>query len=241
MYGPFNAPMTLASRPRMALFWMVFAPTVFVLAFSMIGNALSGGSLSETLQPGTPAGPRFLIFCVVQAGLFAALTLWSDRIGAGPLGGPLGASADWIAIGALTGPIVLQLTSQATASVFAEPYPYWPFRESFDTTLVGRDALGPSMLLLVILLVPVLEEVTFRGVGMGCLLARGWSPLTATVLTAAIFTALHYQYVLPALVPVFIAGLYLGALRVISGGMAAPIAAHVSANGISALAFAMAA
>lgn len=241
MYGPFNAPMTLASRPAMALFWMVFAPTVFMLGLGLIGNSLSGGWLSDTLQPGMPAAPRWLIFCVIQASLFAALTLWSDRVGAGPLGGPLAASADWVAIGALTGPLVLLLTSGLAASFFADSHPYWPYREAFDVSLVERAAFGPAMLVLVILVAPLLEEVTFRGVGMGCLLARGWSPLAAVVLTSALFTALHFQYVLPALVPIFLIGLYLGALRILSGGIAAPIAAHISANAVSLLAFSMSA
>lgn len=241
MYGQFNAPITLSARPAMALFWMVFAPTVFAYALGLIGNLLTGGWLGEALATGAPASQRWLIFCVIQACLFAALTLWSERIGAGPLGAPLASGADWVAIGALTGPLVLMLTSGLVQFFLAGDYPNWPYREAFDTSLVDRAALGPAMIVFVVLLAPMIEEVTYRGIGMGCLLARGWSPLAAVVLTSALFTALHFQYVLPALVPIFLIGLYLGALRILSGGIAAPIAAHISANAVSLLAFSMSA
>lgn len=233
--------MALSARPFMALFWMVFAPTVFAYGLGLLGNLLTGGWLGEALATGSPASQRWLIFCVIQAALFVALTLWSERIGAGPLGAPLASGADWIAIGALTGPLVLLLAGGLTQFLFVEDYPNWPYREAFDTSLVDRAALGPAMIVFAVLLAPFIEEVTYRGIGMGCLLARGWSPLASVLLTSALFTALHFQYVLPALIPIFLIGLYLGALRILSGGIAAPISAHISANGVSLLAFAMAA
>jgi membrane protease YdiL (CAAX protease family) len=71
----------------------------------------------------------------------------------------------------------------------------------------------------------------FRGLLLGCLLARGWSPWTAVLVTAVAFASIHGQYFLPGLTAVFVSGCLFGWLRVISGGLAAPILAHGLMNG----------
>ena len=44
------------------------------------------------------------------------------------------------------------------------------------------------------------------------------------------FASIHGQYYLPGLLSVFVGGLLFGALRVLTGGLAAPIVAHMTMN-----------
>lgn len=76
------------------------------------------------------------------------------------------------------------------------------------------------------LLVPVIEELFFRDYLLR-LLSR-W-PLAAATLSTLAFAALHDRWIVAAL-----AGLALCRLRLRSGGIAAPIAAHAAANGVIA-------
>lgn len=237
--GPYSAPLALASRPFISLFWAVFAPalTLFVLVFLL--NLVSGNWASAQFQEGGDLPSRFLLVSLAYFAVFAAMSYWSDQIGAGPFGGPIRSSGDWVAIGAVTGPVVLTISTALVASLFSNGDPDWAYRDGYDASLFSAEALSPMLIAFAVLLAPLVEEIGFRGFGMGCLMARGWHPIAANILTAALFTALHTDYTLPALIPIFIMGLYLGALRVVSQSMAAPIAAHISANAVSMIVFAI--
>lgn len=102
-------------------------------------------------------------------------------------------------------------------------------REGFDYVLTFGHL--PGEFLWSVITAPVFEEMTFRGLLLGCLLARGWNPWVAVTIAAAAFAATHDQYQLPALVSVFAGGLALGWLRIVSKGLLAPILAHSIANG----------
>jgi membrane protease YdiL (CAAX protease family) len=78
---------------------------------------------------------------------------------------------------------------------------------------------------------PLFEEMAFRGLLLGCLLARGWNPWIAVTVVAAAFAAIHDQYYLPGLAGVFVSGLLFGWLRLLSGGLVAPMIAHALLNG----------
>jgi hypothetical protein len=56
------------------------------------------------------------------------------------------------------------------------------------------------------------------------------APWVAVSVTAAAFASTHGQYYLPGLISVFVGGLLFGWLRIISGGLAAPVLAHVAMN-----------
>lgn len=94
---------------------------------------------------------------------------------------------------------------------------------------VGRGWVVPLALTLV-LGAPVLEEGVFRGV-----LFRGWAasrigPAGTVVLTSALWTLIHTQYVAPELVILFCDGLVLGFLRHRSGSLLLPMALHALIN-----------
>ena len=85
----------------------------------------------------------------------------------------------------------------------------------------------------VVLVGPIVEEFVYRGLLMGVLLARGWPPLLAAGVAAAIFALQHIQYGWIGMVTVMIVGMALGLLRVAGGGLLAPILAHMIQNALS--------
>lgn len=113
------------------------------------------------------------------------------------------------------------LSSGADEAVLGE-------REEFSYTLTPAHMIGE--ILWSVIAAPVFEEMVFRGLLLGCLLARGWNPWIAVAVTAAAFASIHGQYYAPGLISVFVSGVLLGWLRIISGGLAAPLLAHTAMN-----------
>ena len=102
--------------------------------------------------------------------------------------------------------------------------------ERDDYTYALTPAHLPGEIFWTVFTAPVFEEMTFRGLLLGCLLARGWHPGLAVTVTAAAFASTHGQYYLPGLLSVFTAGLLFGWLRLASRGLAAPLLAHMTLN-----------
>lgn len=96
-----------------------------------------------------------------------------------------------------------------------------------DTLAVVGD------LIRALILAPLTEEIIYRGLLIGVLLSRGWHPVLAIVVSAVAFTIGHGHYSVIQAIPVFVGGLLLGALRVFSGGIFAPILAHIGINGFT--------
>ena len=97
----------------------------------------------------------------------------------------------------------------------------------------GRSPLDAALTLVAVAVIaPIGEEALFRGV-LAPHLARLTSALTAVLVTAAVFGALH----IGGHGALFVGPLFLGAIfgwaRLRSGGMAAPIALHVLVNATS--------
>ena len=90
-----------------------------------------------------------------------------------------------------------------------------------------------EILFAVVLVAPFAEEFVYRGLVMGVLLARGWSPFSAAGLSAVIFAIQHIQYGWIGILVVMMYGMVLGVLRVASGGLFLPIMAHLFINLIS--------
>ncbi|MEO0815842.1 MAG: CPBP family intramembrane glutamic endopeptidase [Pseudomonadota bacterium] len=236
---PFGVPSALTNRLWISIAWAVFAPNVVAFTLVAILNVLTDNQASEQFRSDGNLASAYLLLSISHGLVFAAMSFWSERIGAGPLGGPLRASPDWIAIAAVTGPVVLTLTSGLVGTFLGGGDPAWALRDGYDPRLLSPNALSLSMVALFVFLAPIVEEIGFRGFVMGSILAKGVSPVVATLVSALLFTAIHLQYSPLGLIPVFIMGLYLGALRTISQSMAPPIVAHMSANLISVIVFAI--
>lgn len=232
LIAPYAIPSVLARRPFAAVFWAVLAPTLSLYAVAFAISPFAGEWLSQTLGEGGSVNARWFLFTIAHFVLFAAMSAWCDAIGAGPFAGPLRTSGEWLGVAMVTGPLVHILAVALISALFSNGDPDWMYREGFDTRLFSPAAITPVMVAFVVLLAPLVEEVAFRGIALGCLIGRGWSPLLASLLTTAVFAGLHANYVLPALIPVFITGLYLSLLRIASKSMAAPIAAHMSTNAV---------
>ena len=92
-----------------------------------------------------------------------------------------------------------------------------------------------EILFTIVLVAPLVEEFIYRGLLLGVLLARGWAPTFAIGLSALIFALQHIQYGWIGIAMVMVYGLVLGLLRVATGGLFAPILAHLSINLVSVL------
>jgi len=114
------------------------------------------------------------------------------------------------------------------------------YRDGADTRMFAPERLTPSLVAFAVILAPVVEEIAFRGIALGCLLARGWSPWMAAALTSAGFAAVHMQYAPIALIPVFAAGFLFAWLRIQTGSIGPSIVAHASANAVALVLFAIA-
>ena len=123
---------------------------------------------------------------------------------------------------------------QGAFSQVVEWITHKPFPIQITVSLIreGLQTHPLTVAVSIVLLVPIAEELLFRGLLFGAL-QRWLSPRWTIVLTAAIFTLVHMQpiYFLPML-PV---GLLLGLARQKSGSLALPMVLHIINNGASLL------
>lgn len=82
-------------------------------------------------------------------------------------------------------------------------------------------------------LVPVIEELVFRGLWWSALEKRGMKPHWILLTTSFIFAAIHVEPQRSAVL--FVLGLALGAGRLATGRLGPAIAAHAMINGIGML------
>ena len=99
-----------------------------------------------------------------------------------------------------------------------------------DLLLPGSAAILSVLALAV--LTPLAEEIFFRGFVQRGLVNR-WGPVPGLVVSAAVFSGLHFS---PAvLLPVFVTGLLLGALYWRTGSLWPCIAVHAAQNFVAVL------
>ena len=107
-----------------------------------------------------------------------------------------------------------------------------PFKELMETTMktmVKADAI-PELLfvLLVVAVVPAfVEECLFRGFVIASF-AKKWEPMRAALFAGIIFGAYHLNPF--EIVPLMALGFFLGVLRISSGSLFLPVAAHFLNN-----------
>lgn len=79
-------------------------------------------------------------------------------------------------------------------------------------------------------LIPLVEELVYRGLWWSALEKRGMHPVAILALTSAVFALVHLE---PVRTPVlFVLGLAIGLGRLVTGRIAASIAAHMYVNAI---------
>lgn len=226
----------LARMVLSAILWSLFAFNALIF----VGNGLAGAH--EAVMPAAAAfwwpwwdmnHPLSGVYMAVMLTL-GALLMWqhmrAKRVEAAALGmGELNALA-LVAVAAafVVDLIAWEVISQVTVNIGPGEA---VLGERADYTYEMSLGHMPGEVLWTVITAPIFEEMTFRGLLLGCLLARGWNPWIAITVTAAAFASTHGQYYLPGLASVFVGGLLFGALRVLTGGIAAPILAHMAMNG----------
>ena len=230
--GPYNTPLALAREPFTAAFWVLCAPFLFPV-IGMTIAALAWPGMAEVIADEAAGGEAvtwiWITLALIHLANFALLSLWSEKIGAGPFAGVMTASQNWIIAAILLGPVILLAPNLIAAGFFGDSEG-WEYSGDVNRALFAPSNWGPAYLVFAMVLAPILEEVTFRGVAIGAMVTRGVPPVMAAVVSTAAFTFLHLQYSVPALAVVFVAGLGFAWLRLASGSMLVPIIAHITAN-----------
>jgi membrane protease YdiL (CAAX protease family) len=167
--------------------------------------------------------------------LLVPLTIYAAVVLAAP---PLRRSVHWVRTGRCDGTVLaLTLTTIVTASAALLLW-YGQYRHDTDLENLGDqipDWPLPCLLLAGVgfsVLNAVLEEIIFRGVLYEALV-DGYGPLAAVCIQAIAFGVVHAHGFPRGVIGVAMATLYglvLGVLRQRSGGLVAPLVAHVFAD-----------
>ena len=221
----------LSAYPGHAFFFTMLAQLVY--AFVVFG--LAGSLIPEIAEAARGEGENsteilWKMTVVLQVVILLHLTLWAERVGAGPFAGDVRTTPKWVGIGIFGAPLLQFLAIIFAYTVLADGGENWAYRNEEARDFVNAATIGPVMIASLVLLAPIIEEVAFRGVALSCLLGRGVPVLVSIGIQAVGFTALHLQYTPAAMFTVFVLGLFLGWLRVASKSISAPILAHMAVN-----------
>jgi serine/threonine protein phosphatase Stp1 len=198
-----------------------------------LGGAISFGLIkltpmvSQALQSGLPVGqPLSIVELTGLAALFGPL-LVCGIVGAAWLGGGGLSAGRSVLFNALLGLIIGAAGLAASAGIVAALGV--ATKGSSPGTVTGMTFLAGTA---GILLATAAEEVFFRG-WIQSAIARIWGRWPALILAALLFAAVHSFLATTnpmSLLNLFLAGLLFGKLFEITGGLAAPIAAHFAWN-----------
>ncbi|MEL6830675.1 MAG: CPBP family intramembrane glutamic endopeptidase [Pseudomonadota bacterium] len=218
----------MADQPASAAFWVLCAPILFqVLAIELLLPVFA----VVMQQSETNLSVGWLTLSVGGAIQFTLLSVWSQSRMAGGLAGPAFASPAWLSSAMILGPLCLLIPSFTIAQLFPESSG-WQYSESVDPAVFEPENWALGFLVYAVIIAPVVEEVTFRGVALAALARRGVPVPLAIILSSAAFAGIHLQYSFAALIVVFLAGVGFCFIRIASRSMLAAIAAHASANAV---------
>ncbi len=228
MRGLFNTPLALSKEPLTAIFWVVLAPIVFLYGAAFFARPFFGDITPGTQSELDAYKTLWLFTCLGMVVWFALMSLWSDWIGAGPFAGAVRAERHWFIIALIAGPLLL-LIPNIVASMFMTEEG-WQYQAEINEEAFAPTNWSLAYIFIAVIMAPVVEEVTFRGVALGALIARGLSPVGAVVLSSVAFAFIHLQYSPAAMGVVFVTGVGLAVLRLLSGSVGVAIVAHAAAN-----------
>jgi len=214
----------------------IVAMAVFLLAGTI------GASAAHALGATDDGYGRLLRgVCVNLLQCLAVIALLSSRLftnGKGAVSSTRVATAAGAVAFVVVLPLVgaVGIAASAIAAYFGLPLPPEVSHETLKILAERNDAVFTIVTLAhVALLVPIAEELGWRGVMQPTLRAVGAGPFVASAATAAIFAAIHWDAIpadgraaaMPMLVTL---GLALGLLRERTGGVLAPIVLHALFN-----------
>ena len=108
--------------------------------------------------------------------------------------------------------------------------PGWQYSQDINQAVFAPQNWSLAYIFIAVVMAPVVEEITFRGIAFGALVARGIGPVAAIILSSLAFAISHLQYSPAAMLVVFLSGVGFAVLRVLSGTVIVPIVAHAAAN-----------
>jgi len=218
--------------------WKFWATTMWVagsaVTFMIVGMAVAlvVGAFPDSYpfgelksHPGTNAA-GWLIPLAVGFGVLA-LAIRLSGIGMRQYLGLIQPRPRDIGIG-LAGLVVLFLAYALVLQLIENRPPPYALNQYREMRTNGSSLL--LMFLGSVVLVPLVEELLFRG-----FLYRGWAaswigPVGAVVLTSAAWTTLHTQYPWPGMAWIFCVGLLYGSIRAWSGSTTATMVLHFVQN-----------
>lgn len=225
--------MALGVRPWGCLFfsfWALFIISVGVQGLlTVIAPAFTEAAVLGDTSDGLQARWQIILFGYV-ATLFLTM-VWAEQIGAGPFAASMKTDGNWLVVGIIGSPLILIASGVLMSMLFSGGDPNWQLRNSEDAAAFSDEATaGLAFVFALVFLAPILEEIAYRGIGLGCLLSRGWDAWGSAFLVTILFTLAHTHYTPAALVPVFLTGLFFSWLRIRSGSLAPSMAGHIAAN-----------
>lgn len=221
----------LARYPGWALFFAFLAPFVYAfIVFGLAGTFIPGVAEAARGEGENVSRITWTMQLLLQFVLLIHVSLWAERVGVGPFAGKMYADQKWFAIGIFGAPILQTVVIVLAFAMLSNGESDWAYRSEADRDFITQAAIGPVMIVSLLVLAPLVEEVCLRGIALGCLLGRGVPAAAAVIIQAACFAALHLQYKPAAMLSVFVLGLFLGWLRLTSKSITVPILAHVAVN-----------
>ena len=231
--GPYNSPLALGVRPWGCLFFSFWA--FFIISFAVQGFLLlvDPAFMEAVIVGESEEGLRgtWTVILIGYATTIFLTMVWAEQIGAGPFAASMKVDTEWVLMGLIGGPFVLNGATILVGLVVSGDGGNWQLRDSDDAKAFSDAATaGWAFVFTVVLAAPILEEVAYRGIGLGCLLSRGWDAWGSTFIVTLLFTLMHMHLTPAALIPIFVTGLFFAFLRIRSGSLVPSIIAHMAAN-----------
>jgi len=215
-----------------ALWLFVSVGTGMILLVGIVVVTLIGGWADGPADAAIQLGANGLVLgivAVVQMPVLMGLTFllaWirmpvADYLALRPLG--LGETA-W-GLGALF------------ALMLAQDFVTWgldrPIVSEFMVNAYETAGFLPLLLLALLVAAPVVEELFFRGFMYKGLAASKVGPVGAILITSAVWAVIHFQYDWYGVGLIFLAGLFLGAVRWRTKSVALPMVLHAMMNAVA--------
>jgi membrane protease YdiL (CAAX protease family) len=208
---------------------------VYVLLLPLLGSpGFDAAALARLLEEPSFVFATLIVQDSIMAGVALDQSLFRKRLTREELGlarqaSPKGAARQF-GVGLLGGVLAFALSAIAMQILIDAA-------KAFGTDLgSGGLAIQPRVNSLAdygfwvgsgVVIAPIAEEVFFRGYALGGFAKRGLAN-RGLLITSALFAAVHLDAL--AFGPLLVAGLILGGLRLKTGSLVAPIAAHAMNN-----------
>ncbi len=234
-------PQGLAAHPLSVIWWVFLAPYVYGYAVLYIIMLVSPSTFDGLTGEGGGAPRQALVMfavLMIQVAVFWRMTGWNLKRGFGPAAGSLALTPLWAFLAIVLGGLELTLVPGLIETFLQPAAENWSWRDPQEAEAFAVIALTGAAIASTVIMAPVIEEIAFRGLALGFLIARGVPTGLSLIVTSAAFALTHLQYTPLGMLAVFFAGLLYGWLRLASGSVGVAILAHASGNAFAIALFA---